>query len=293
MQIRQLTYFVAVARERHFTRAADSCAVAQPTLSKGIRALENSLGTSLLVRNRGQIELTSAGEALLPHAERLLLEAEAAQRVVHEVAGLQRGRLRLGATPSLCFGLLPAALASFRTQYPGIQVEVHEAGSAFLTDDLERGRLDIALLIVPRQGPLANLESRPLLSERLVLASAADAGFGATMTMRELEGVPLVMFREGYDLRETTMRACEDAGFTPTLAVEGGEMDAVLRFVEAGIGVAVVPEMVMTQRPLLRATRLERPALTRHIVVATRPDAVPLAAEAFRTQLLAGPRAPR
>lgn len=288
MQIQQLTYFVAVARERHFTRAADACAVAQPTLSKGIRALENSLGSSLLVRNRGQVELTSAGEALLPHAERLLLEAEAAQRVVHEVAGLRRGRLRLGATPSLCFGLLPAALAAFRRAHPGIEVEVHEAGSAFLSDDLERGRLDVALLIVPRRGPLANLESRPLLSEHLVLASPIGSDFADTMSIRDLEGVPLVMFREGYDLRETTMRACAETGFTPTLAVEGGEMDAVLRFVEAGIGVAVVPEMVMTHRPLLRATRLERPTLTRHIVVATRPEGVPLAAQAFCDQLLAG-----
>lgn len=288
MQIQQLTYFVAVSRERHFTRAAERCGVAQPTLSKGIRALENSLGTPLLVRNRGQVELTSAGEALLPQAERLLLDAEAAQRVVQEVTGLQRGRLRLGATPSLCYGLLPTGLAAFHLAHPGIEIEVHEAGSAFLTDDLEHGRLDVALLIVPHKGPLANLESRPLLSERLVLASPAGSPFGDTMTVRDLQDVPLVMFREGYDLRETTMRACADAGFTPTLAVEGGEMDAVLRFVEAGIGVAVVPEMVMTHRPLLRATRLERPALTRHIVVANRPESISLAAQAFRDQLLAG-----
>ena len=288
MQIHQLTYFVAVARTRHFTRAADLTGVSQPTLSKQIRVLENSLGTPLFVRDRGAIELTSAGEALLPHAQRILIDVESAERTVHEVASLRRGRVRLGATPSLCDGLLPEALTRFHETYPAIDLEVQEAGSRVLTRELAQGRLDVALLIVPLHSNEPDIETTPVLRERLVLASPATADLPDRMDVEELRDLPLVMFREGYDLRDVTLRACASAGFEPRLAVEGGEMSAVLRFVEAGLGHAVVPSMVVPSRPGLRATQLANPELDRVIALAHRSsEALPLAAKAFKTELLA------
>jgi DNA-binding transcriptional LysR family regulator len=291
MQVQQLAYFAAVARTRHFTRAAELVGVSQPTLSKQIRVLENSLGSPLFVRNRGQIELTSAGEALLPHAQRILIDVESAQRSVDEVAGLRRGRVRLGATPSVCDGLLPDLLTGFHERHPDIDLEVQEAGSRVLTRELGQGRLDLALLIVPLRPDSSietgSIETTSLLKERLVLASPADADLPDAIGVSGLRDLPLVMFREGYDLREVTLGACRAAGFEPRLAVEGGEMSAVLRFVEAGLGHAVVPEMVMRNRPKLRATRLEKPALRREIAVAHRSDALQLAALAFRDELLA------
>lgn len=288
MQIHQLTYFVAVARTRHFTRAADMTGVSQPTLSKQIRVLENSLGTPLFVRDRGAIELTSAGEALLPHAQRILIDVESAQRTVHEVASLRRGRVRLGATPSLCDGLLPEALTRFHETYPAIDLEVQEAGSRVLTRELAQGRLDVALLIIPLHSNEPDIETTPVLRERLVLASPTAADLPERMDVSELRDLPLVMFREGYDLRDVTLRACASAGFEPRLAVEGGEMSAVLRFVEAGLGHAVVPSMVVPSRPGLRATQLARPELDRVIALAHRSsEALPLAAQAFKSDLLA------
>ena len=287
MQIQQLSYFVAVARTKHFTRAAEMTGVSQPSLSKQIRVLENSLGTPLFVRNRGAIELTSAGEALLPHAQRILIDVESAERTVHEVANLRRGRVRLGATPSLCEGLLPEALTRFHAAHPDIDLEVQEAGSQLLTRDLAYGRLDVALLIVPLHNSDPDIETTPLLRERLVLASPVDADLPECMDVSGLRDLPLVMFREGYDLRDVTLRACEAAGFEPRLAVEGGEMSAVLRFVEAGLGHAVVPGMVLSTRPLLRATQLENPPLDRVIALAHRSsEALPLAARAFKAELL-------
>jgi DNA-binding transcriptional LysR family regulator len=291
MQVQQLAYFAAVARTRHFTRAAELVGVSQPTLSKQIRVLENSLGSPLFVRNRGQIELTSAGEALLPHAQRILIDVESAQRSVDEVAGLRRGRVRLGATPSVCDGLLPDLLTGFHERHPDIDLEVQEAGSRVLTRELGQGRLDLALLIVPLRSDSSietgSIETTSLLKERLVLASPADADLPDAIGVAGLRDLPLVMFREGYDLREVTLGACRAAGFEPRLAVEGGEMSAVLRFVEAGLGHAVVPEMVMRNRPKLHSTRLEKPALRREIALAHRSDALQLAALAFRDELLA------
>jgi DNA-binding transcriptional LysR family regulator len=287
VQIHQLTYFVAVARTRHFTRAAELTGVSQPTLSKQIRVLENSMGTPLFVRGRAGIELTSAGEALLPHAQRILIDVESAQRTVHEVANLRRGRVRLGATPSLCDGLLPEALTRFHARYPAIDLEVQEAGSRVLTRELAQGRLDVALLIVPLPSDEPDIETTPVLREHLVLASPASSDLPESMEVAELRDLPLVMFREGYDLRDVTLRACARAGFEPRLAVEGGEMSAVLRFVQAGLGHAVVPSMVLATRPQLRATQLGNPPLDRVIALAHRSsEALPLAARAFKADLL-------
>ncbi len=109
MQLQQLAYFLAVAETRHFTRAAELSRVAQPSLSKQIKALEEELGAPLFVRARGNITLTPAGEILLPLAQRILADVETARREIQELAGMRRGWVRLGATPSLCAGLLADA----------------------------------------------------------------------------------------------------------------------------------------------------------------------------------------
>lgn len=287
MQFQQLAYFVQVARNRHFTRAAEALGIAQPSLSKQIRALENNLGVTLFVRGRSGVELTAAGSALLPHARRIVIDVENAERAVQEVAGMRRGRVRLGATPSLCDGILADALRRFRDRYPAIDLSVDEGGSRDLTRSLTRGELDLALVIVPLHDDEHDLETTPVLRETLVLASRADADVPASMTVADLRGQPLVMFRDGYDLREVTMNACHAAGFEPTLSVEGGEMNAVLRFVEAGLGVAVVPSMVLATRPELRGVPLEQPRLERTVALAhRRADILPQAAVAFKRDLL-------
>jgi DNA-binding transcriptional LysR family regulator len=258
VQLQQLAYFVAVAEVRHFTQAAEILRVAQPSLSKQIRALEAELGASLFSRARGNITLTPAGEALLPLAKRILADVDTARLEVQELAGLRRGRVRLGATPSLCAGLLGDVLRRFHDTYPGIRLIVEEGGSRDLVRDLTRGLLDLALVILPLAGD-PPLETTSILRENLVVASPAEPSQISRrpyLRIEDLRNRPLVMFRSGYDLREATIGACRAAGFEPRFAVEGGEMDAVLRFVEAGLGIAVVPSMVLAGRPGLRGTPL-------------------------------------
>jgi len=288
--LQQLTYFVAVADVRSFTRAAESVGVAQPTLSRQLRALEDELGAPLVDRGgRSGPVLTPAGEALLPLARRMLADAESARLVVAEIVGLRTGRLRVGATPSLCIGVLADVLRVFHEQHPGVRLELVENGSQPLVRSLARGELDIALVIVPPAGIDPALHTTPLLRERLSVASPASSrplSSHGSLTVRELARRPLVVPREGYDLREATLQACADAGVTPRFAVQGGEMDAVLRLVEAGTGVAVVPDLVFTGRPRLRRTVLT-PPLYRTVAVARRADLAPThAARAFRDTLL-------
>lgn len=284
--LQQLVYFLAVAEARHFTRAAEQVHVAQPSLSKQIHALESELGAELFSRARGNIALTPAGEALLPIAKRIVADVDTARLEVAELIGLRRGRVRVGATPSLCGSVFADVLKRFHDTYAGIRLLVTEGGSRDLVRELGRGALDLALVIAPVSEEGA-LTTTPILRENLVVASRVDGEIElARLRLTELRDQPLVMFRPGYDLRESTMSACRTAGFQPRFSVEGGEMDAVLRFVEAGLGVAIVPSMVLATRPLLRGTPLT-PTMTRTIALAHRSDVAPTnAARAFRAVLL-------
>ncbi len=290
MQLQQLRYFLAVEKTRHFTQAADNLGVAQPTLSKQIHTLETTLGAPLFERIRGAVALTAAGQTLLPLAQRMIADADAAREAVQEIVGLRRGEVRLGATPSLCSSLVPEVLRTFRAQHPDIQLYVNEGSSQDLIENLLAHTLDLALIVQPDRGVDDALDTAPVLRESLVVASVA-AGPPPTLNSRialiELEHTPLVMFRAGYDIRGVTLEACREAGFTPKFAVEGGEMDAVLAFVEAGLGVALVPSMVLANRPLLRATPLAPPGMRRTIALAHRKRSVlPHAAQALRSTLL-------
>lgn len=277
MTLQQLVYFLAVARTRNFTRAAEQTHVAQPSLSKQIQGLEAELGASLFSRARGHVALTSAGEALVPIAERILSDVDLARLEVAELLGLRRGRVRIGATPSLCVSVLAEVLRRFHDRAPGVELVVREGGSRDLTGALLRGELDLALVIEPPQGLDPALDTTPLLHEELVVATAAGAQPSRAVRVTWLRDKDMVMFRDGYDLRESTLQACRQAGFEPRFAVAGGEMDAVLRFVEAGLGVAVVPSMVLANRPLLGSARLT-PALSRTVSLAHRKDVTPSSA---------------
>jgi DNA-binding transcriptional LysR family regulator len=289
MQLRQLEYFVAVAESRHFTRAAAAVHVAQPSLSKQIRTLERELGAPLFSRARGRITLTAAGETLLPLATRILADVDSARVQVQELVGLVRGQLRLGATPTLSTVLLPRALRRFCNKYPGIDVHVEECGGRDLVRLLANGQLDLALVILPLHTRDPALATIPLFNEALVVAAPADGSIvrAKWLRVRDLARHPLVMLRSGYEMRDVVLAALRRERIEPRVAIEGGELDAVLSFVEAGLGIAVVPSMVVEGRAALRAVPFARPGLFRTVGIAHRRDVEPSAtAQAFRSELL-------
>jgi DNA-binding transcriptional LysR family regulator len=291
MNLEQLGSFVAVARLGNFTRAAEHLHLAQPSLSRQIAALEQDLGTDLFHRARGGSTLTSAGESLLPLARRMLADAESVRRELAELAGLQRGRVRLGATPSLCISLVAEVLSVFHAAHPAIELHLSEQGSRRLLDELGRGELDLALINTSEATSVDRFSVTPLLVEELVLISAASAppvAGGDTITLAEIAALPQIGFSATYDLRGTTDAAFRAQGLSPTVVLEGAEMDAVLRFVEIGLGVAIVPAMVLIDRPGLRSVRLAAPPLTRSITLARPTDVSPtLAVEVMRRTITA------
>ena len=201
MTLQQLAYFVAVADVGSFTRAAAVTGVAQPTLSRQLRALEDELGAPLIDRgDRDGPSLTAAGAAVLPLARRMLADADAARATVADLVGARSGRVRVGATPSLCIGVLADVLRVFHEQHPGIALELAESGSQPLVASLGRGELDVALVIVPPAGIDPGLHATPILRERLSIASPAAAGplsSRGTLSARELGRRPLIVPRRG------------------------------------------------------------------------------------------------
>lgn len=278
MNLEQLRGFVAVAQLGNFTRAAEHLHLAQPSLSRQIASLEHDLGAELFHRARGGSTLTSAGETLLPLARRMLADAESVRRDLAELAGLQRGRVRLGATPTLCISLVAEVLSVFHAAHPAIELHLSEQGSRRLLLELAGGELDLALITTSDATSAERFTVTPLLVEELVVISSASA---PPVTIRDTIGLgdvavlPQIVFSSTYDLRSTTDVAFQAADLTPDVVLEGAEMDAVLRFVERGLGVAIVPAMVLIDRPGLRSVRLAGPPLTRTISLARLTDIAP------------------
>jgi DNA-binding transcriptional LysR family regulator len=277
MELHQLAYFESVSRHLHFTRAAEELNVAQPSVSQQIRKLEAELGTPLFHRMKPRVALTEAGQTFLPYARAVLQQLEEARIEVQELSGLAKGTLAVGAPPSVGTHLLPRALAAFSRRRPGIRLTFREGGSRTLVQLVEDGELDLAVVIQPIRHPA--LETLPLLEEELLLAVPRGHPLATTrrrLRLAELKHEPFVLLREGaYDLRDQTLSACRRAGFEPRVALDGGEMDSVLRFVAAGIGLAILPAMVLDDldpHTGPRALRIHQPRLSRSLVLARRRD---------------------
>jgi DNA-binding transcriptional LysR family regulator len=285
--IHQLEYFVAVADEGQFTRAAARLHVAQPSVSAQVRQLELTLGTSLFHRGSGPVTLTDAGEALLPIARRVLTDVIELVNEVAEVEGLRRGHVGIGATPSLSATLLPVVLGRFHTSHPGVSIAVSEQGSTHLLKGLASGELDLALAVLPvhEQG----IERTVLAIEELVVAISDDHPLASRQRIgiSDLADIPMVMFRDGYDLRTTTLAAFGEAGLAPRIAVEGGEMGSVISLAAEGLGAAIIPSIVAITDSRLHILRLDRPSLTREIALVSRLDRRPSnAASALANEII-------
>jgi DNA-binding transcriptional LysR family regulator len=244
MELHQLRYFVTTVREGTFTRAAERLYITQPSLSEQIRKLEAELGSRLFERLGRALALTSAGEAFLPHAERVLYEVEQARLRIQEVRGLRRGRLLIGVLPSVAARLLPEILAEFRHRYPGVEVALREENvDADVEDMVHRGDADLAIVRLPKRR--ADLEERFLLREPMLLMVPPGHRLAnrRSVAMAELANELFVTMKAGYGLQELLDVVCAEAGFEPRIVVETAQLGTVVGLVLAGVGITVVPRM--------------------------------------------------
>ena len=284
MELRQVRYFVVVARERHFTRAAAEIAIAQPALSQQIRALERELGVVLFDRTTRHVRLTAAGEAFLVHAERLLAEAAEARRAMQEFAGLARGRVAFGTVPTLPDRWLAGALAGFNREHPAIELVLREETTDDLVASIQGGRLDLALLHLEGDAA-AGLATAELFAEDAALLVVPDHPLVARGRVRlaDLRDEPWVFLKAGGGIRRQVLDACAAAGFAPRVAFESSALGPVRAMAAAGLGVAAVPRSVAHEDgPPVAVVELEGSVARRTVGLAWRPGVrLPPAPAAF------------
>lgn len=251
MELRQLRYFVEVAHKKHFTKAAEQLSIAQPALSQQIRQLEHELGVSLFERTSRQVRLTSAGEALLVRAERILAEVEWARMEMQEYSGLVRGRVVIGALQSLEAFRFPALLATFHKHYPGIEIVLREEALEQLVALLSKGQLDLSVIqIIDSSWPLEitalPIVTEKLLTEELVLVTAPEHTLAHRqhVAVEELQDEPFISFKSGSGLKHAILQRSIAAGFTPRMLLESGELSTIRLLVAEGLGISILPRSV-------------------------------------------------
>lgn len=259
MELRQLEYFVAVAEEQNFTRAAERVHISQSGVSAQVRRLERELGAELFDRSGRAATLTVAGKAALEHARAVLAAARAVGQAVGEITDLIRGRLTVGMVIGCTVTLLFDALAAFHRAHPGVEIALLEDNSDRLVQAVRAGHLDLALVGTAATTP-DGLQALTIVSERLVavVPPGHPLAGGEPVTLRALGGYPVICMPPGTGLRTVFDQACAAQGLRPAIALEASASDAIADLAARGLGVAVLSaSMAEHYRDRLTARTIE------------------------------------
>jgi LysR family transcriptional regulator, hydrogen peroxide-inducible genes activator len=239
--LKHLRYFDALARQRHFGRAAEASAISQPALSLQVKELEEILGAPLVERGPRQIRLTTLGEDFVLRAREVLRAVDELGALARASAGPLAGRLRLGVIPTVAPYLLPRLMRHLTGRFPDLDLRPREAVTPKLVRDLAEGRLDLALLALPVSEP--SLAEHPLFDEEFLLVRAAASSALPVPALHDLHEMPLLLLEEGHCFRDQAIAACK---LPPNLSgdiMEGSSLATLVQMVGAGIGVTLIPEM--------------------------------------------------
>ncbi|MFB9442189.1 LysR family transcriptional regulator [Dactylosporangium vinaceum] len=274
MELHQLEYFVAVADEEGFTRAAARLRVAQPGVSAQIRKLERELGLPLLDRTTRSVRLTAAGEAVLPFARAALTAVEGARQVADELSGLKRGRVAVGTVNSHTVDLA-TILADFHARWPGIEITLVEDASGRLADAVREGRLDAAIVAYAQEPE--GLDLHVVTDEAIDAAVWIGHELAARETIRltDLRDRALVCLPRGGGIRAVLDAACAEAGFTPRVAFEAGSPTVIEQLAARRLGIAILPESIARHREHLHPLRIIEPELRGRLGLAWRQGGPP------------------
>lgn len=278
MDLRQLEYFTAIVKEGSLTLAARRCRVAQPSLSQQLRALEEELGEPLVLRKPRGVEATPAGRILLEHAERVLEEARLLRERFEKRRETHEGSLVFGMIPTIAPYLLPRLLGPFRQAFPLIDVQVREARTSGLIQQVVDGTIEFAILsdVTPQDQKKWSLHVRELFREPLMLAVPGThplATAAQAPKPENLQPETLIHLRDGHCLTDRTLKVCRVEKLDPKL--ECDQLETALAMVAAGMGTAVVPELAVRSRPVpgLAYCRFHDPAPERTISLMKRRGA--------------------
>ncbi len=243
LTLKQLRYFDALARHRHFGRAADACSISQPALSLQIKELEGMFDAPLVERGARDVRLTQIGEDLLEKARHILLAVEELDDLVRASKGPLAGRLRLGVIPTIAPYYLPKLIAGLSGRFPELELTLREAVTQALIEDLEDGSIDLAVVALPVSEP--NLTEFALFEEEFVLVRASRDAEKPVPGPQMLQRMRLLLLEEGHCFRDQALSFCQFGESRPGALMEGSSLSTLVQMVGAGMGVTLIPDMAV------------------------------------------------
>lgn len=270
MELHQLRYACAIAETGSFSRAAERCQIAQPSLSQQVLKLEEELGAKLFDRLGRGVRLTESGRAFLLHARAVLEHVDLARASVAANDSVIRGSVTIGAIPTVAPYLIPRYAADFTKRYPDARLRIVEETTPVLIEGLRDLSIDFALLALPVRHK--DLDLQPIRTEPLLAALPKNHPLASSdsLTLAELRGESFVLLRDGHCFRDLSLSICRSANVNPNIAFESGQFSSILGMVAAGIGLSLVPDMAVDRNAGCRYIRLRDNRAVRTIVLASR-----------------------
>jgi LysR family transcriptional regulator, hydrogen peroxide-inducible genes activator len=264
--LRQLRYFNALARQGHFGRAAEACAISQPALSMQIKELEDALGGMLLERSPRQVALTTFGEAAAPRVRDILRLVDELEDLARASRGRLLGRLRIGMIPTVAPYLLPEVIGNLTRMHPELDIHVRETLTPKLIQELAHGQLDTAIVALPVSEP--SLVEVGLFSEHFLLVRPGEDEGKPVPSSKVLRTMRLLLLEEGHCFRDQALSFCNMQSSPPREVLDASSLSTLVQMVSAGIGVTLIPEMavaVETRSASVSVARFKNPQPSRTI----------------------------
>ncbi|MDP4085945.1 MAG: LysR family transcriptional regulator [Bacillota bacterium] len=272
MDIRHLTYFVHVAKEKSFTMASQKLHISQPALSKMIKSLEDELGVTLLDRSVKVPTLTDAGENLLEQAQRILVAFDALSKSISDTVNLKKGHLSVGIPPVIGTVFFPKIIADFRKYFPGVKFSMIEDGARKIQEKVSEELIDIGVVITPVNSSHFNICS--VIQDQIVLLAHKDHPLASKkkVTMLDLKDEPFIMTAEDFMLHHLILKVCKNAGFEPKIDLITSQWDFIQEMVSLKQGISLLPRPILEKFniPNIKIIPIESSELKWEIVIITK-----------------------
>ncbi|WP_338451033.1 LysR family transcriptional regulator [Niallia oryzisoli] len=251
MDIRHLTYFIEVAKQKSFTRASEVLCLSQPTLSKMVKNLEEAMDVELLDRSSKKVVLTVAGEIVFEEGQKILNSFQDLSSLVNDMMNLKKGKLKIGVPPLIAVLYYPKIIREFKELYPGITVQLIEKSAAEVRQDVKDGALDFGVDLLPVEG---EFDVVPSIDEEMMLFVHHSHPLAAKeeVSLIEIKGESFVYFQESSKLRQLVDQECSRLGFLPTISYESYNWELISEMVAENLGITIFPKSVVKKVDLSR-----------------------------------------
>lgn len=283
MDIKQLQYFIEVAKFNSFTRAADDLYITQPTISKMIKSLETELGVTLFDRSKKQLVLTDAGKVILDQAKLVDKAFSNLESTVDNLKELRTGKIRIGLPPIINLQNFFRIVGLFHEQYPGITFHIEESGSKKIEEDIENSLLDVGVIVLPTQNDL--FEHFPLMEDdlRLIIHPYHPLEKHEVVDLIQLEQESFILFNKDFALNDRILQSCKKVGFKPHIISESAQLHFIEEMVANKLGVSLLPASICGKLgPNVKTIKVVNPAISWSLaIIWGKHHYIPCAAKKF------------